>query len=735
MEIKNIKAKDFCCFGEFDLPVANNGLVWVSGVNNDSESASSNGSGKSSLFKALVWGLYSNTIDGEKGDGIIRAGAKKAVVTIELADKEGTWTIQRTRKKGSTKLDIFLPGGEAFKASTKDLQQKIIDMLGLDFLAFRNTVLYGQNDINRFTNSKTSDSDRKEMLHCILRSSIFSVCRDFASEDKKRLDYDIKDKETGIGQLEARISEYDLQALVDKSDFWKRDKLHTEANCLLRITNAEESLVIAQENADTSKAHPRVVADMKRDVEVLAKDSADLSAQSDEMETQLDVKLAELRAESESLRDVYRKINSEQANEQDLLQNEHESQEKILRDKYSALATKKNDAHVATAKFESKSKTAQKSLAKIVGDQCPVCNTSLQSSGVEEYRTELSEEKDQADDKCKKLDALIEKITLAMAKNADDILSLKAQTKLAAGAITSKKDTETERIGVLESELRKRTDKATRAGLEDIRSIRQDSKNKLIKSIEIKNELKLGAERVVAAQDKLSAAQDTVEVAKRSLIETNAKGNPFDELLEESKAKVDEHGDELKKLRKRVTALRKELAYAEFWNKGFSNQGVASYVLDSVMPYLTERANHYLEILADGDIKILFSTQKELKSSKNEYRDKIDITWMIEGQETSYPPSGGQAKKIEIATDLALMDLVTYREGHNTNILILDEVLDGLDDTGRQRVLQLLEEVNRYRNTVFVISHDSNISEAFESYITVEKNEGVSHIKHLSLPC
>ena len=162
--------------------------------------------------------------------------------------------------------------------------------------------------------------------------------------------------------------------------------------------------------------------------------------------------------------------------------------------------------------------------------------------------------------------------------------------------------------------------------------------------------------------------------------------------------------------------------------RGFSNQGLPSFLLDSVMPFITERANHYLETLSDGDIKVNFSTQREMKSSKGEFKDEIDITWEIEGIE-DYPPSGGQLKKMEIATDLALMDLVSTQEKAHVDLLALDEILDGLDDEGRQRIMVLLREIRSKRGSVFVISHESEVAEIFEKAIIVVKKDGVTSLQ------
>jgi DNA repair exonuclease SbcCD ATPase subunit len=164
--------------------------------------------------------------------------------------------------------------------------------------------------------------------------------------------------------------------------------------------------------------------------------------------------------------------------------------------------------------------------------------------------------------------------------------------------------------------------------------------------------------------------------------------------------------------------LKADKLHLEFWAKGFSNAGLPSHMMDAIMPALTDRANHYLGILADGDINISFDTQSKLKSG--EAREKISINWIIEG-EADTTPSGGQRKKISIAVDLALMDIVATRERASIDILLIDELLDGLDRTGRQRIMSLLSELRQQRSTILVISHDSDITELFENTLIVRK--------------
>ena len=163
----------------------------------------------------------------------------------------------------------------------------------------------------------------------------------------------------------------------------------------------------------------------------------------------------------------------------------------------------------------------------------------------------------------------------------------------------------------------------------------------------------------------------------------------------------------------------------EFWVKGFGPQGIVNFIIDSVVPGITERANHWLGILSDGDLIVSFDTQSELKGGG--VRDKFSIELNVEGA-GDVRPSGGQARKIAIAVDLALMELLATRAKASFNLMLMDEILDGLDGVGQSRVIELLQELRNKVESCWVISHSPNITDVFEHVITVTKEGGVATI-------
>jgi len=648
MDLYDVQLTDFGSFAAATLPLHRQGLIFLGGTNLDTESSQSNGSGKSTLLKALGWGLWGQSIDGEAGDRVIRRGATRATVRVRMFEQpEQYWTVERARTKGAPKLQLIQPDGKPFSGSRDALQHKINEMVGLDFLAFKNTVMYGQNDSARFADPRTKDVDRKEMLHKILRTDILKQCHERVREKRTELKRSLDEIERAAEGYQWRIDEHDLNELESQREEWENDRERQVDSLKVKVQGLKQK---AQE----------LLAGQPEDTEETDTDA-------------LEAKAEELRA----------KITESDGAEEQI--------DKLDLD-LDELERRRDKAHRMESQHRATVAAKTEALEALDGEVCPVCSTPLTSEHVQEHRRELSEALQEASVKAAKCTEQIENHHNAMASI---------------------------------QKMRKRYRSAAAEASECLR--RLNAINQRISAARLRRE-RLEQEqqrRVGEAKHAVAMAKEHVEQIKRIM----ACENPFDGALATAKAKIEEYQAELMKLRSQSVLVSQDLAHHEFWVRGFSGQGLSSFILDEVMPYITDRANHYLETLADGDITMRFATQRELKSAKGEYRDEIDIQWDVEGLEDNYPPSGGQLKKMEVATDLALMDLVATREGGHVDLLMLDEVLDGLDAEGCQRVLTLLQSLRAERGTIFVISHEAEVGEVFEHTAWVTKEGGVSRLE------
>jgi DNA repair exonuclease SbcCD ATPase subunit len=614
-----IEAEDFAGFARFKMPLAKQGLVFIVGDNRDSEAATSNGACKSGLFKALGWGLYGEAIDGEPGDRVIRRGSKCARVVIEIEDRRDVYRVVRERRKQSPKL-FFEKNGAPVLVSKADLQRAIDALVGVDWEAFRNTVLYGQRDRDRFVYPTTKDSVRKSILHRMLGTGVFELCHREAKKRRLSVEKERDGARADVERLTQRIGDHELASLRARRDG----------------------------HADEVERRVRELTESARELAEKAKEAgASIDSQSlrDELEA-LDGKLAEGRASIERANDGRKKAREESRR-----------------------------VGQVKADLNAELRAQMAALAQLKGDRCPVCTGDLSEGHAASHRAGLLARGDQ--------------------------IAAKLKT-------------------------------AERAEQEAVRAEREAEW--LVTECE-ENQRRMGERRahVTAELEALDTAKARVrELVSRSSEKANEARvlrdapNPHFAPYLRARKKVRALRAERKAARATVKVKTAELELLTFWARGFGPTGIPSFALDTVMPLLTDRANHYLMTLSGGDIKICFSTQRELKGG--EMRDEIGITWEIEGIE-GYPPSGGQWKKMEIATNFALMDLVRTREGSHVNILCLDECLDGLDGEGRQRVVELLHTLRKERESIFLISHDPDLAEAFERTLIVIKENGVSRLE------
>jgi DNA repair exonuclease SbcCD ATPase subunit len=151
----------------------------------------------------------------------------------------------------------------------------------------------------------------------------------------------------------------------------------------------------------------------------------------------------------------------------------------------------------------------------------------------------------------------------------------------------------------------------------------------------------------------------------------------------------------------------------------FSPAGVRARVLDEVTPYLNSQTSKYLSILSDGNITAEWSTLTLSKSGELKERFAIDVSSPISSK-TFKGLSGGEKRKVRVATALALQDLVSTRATKPIDLFIGDEIDHALDASGLERLMVILDEKARERGTVMVISHNS-LKDEIKQVMTVER--------------
>jgi DNA repair exonuclease SbcCD ATPase subunit len=623
---QRLQVTDFGVLERADLALGDQGLVLIRAINHDTDAADSNGGGKTTLFTALSWVLFGEVIGAARpAEEVIRVGAKAAQVTLDFTDGDHAYTVTRRRTTTKSKLTLATDGAPTTFRTQKDTEERIREILGLDWDAFRNTVLYGQGDVKRFADPDTTDAERKRVLKRVLRMSRIDDALKRVRDELRKMRGDHADATSNLRTVRAEVAtiERELARAVTSRDRWGDER-------------------------------DRRVASLRADFQRLEEATQEDRATAGQV-TRLEGLVARLGDALEQRDALYL----------------------VVQEKGDLYRAARNDLNAIRAEVKPARRRVQERQADLdvigEGGVCPTCRTRLEDS------------------------------TAAL----EHVAELRQRLEAAEGELNDATTREANAVRKLE---------AIEAEGHEARAAAQ-SMDRWVKEDQRVRRLLEDAKAVVA---RLAVAEARGEELARRAEAIAQETNPHHETAARLHEDATEGQGKVQAAEAALTAVEAREPGLRFWESAYASR-LPSYTLDSVVPFITEAANRYLGFLSDGDLSVEIVTETDLKGGGA--KDAIDFRLTIEGVE-GVRPSGGQAKKLSLAVDLALMDLVATREGAQIDLVLLDEVLDGLDAEGKARVVVLLRHLREYRSSIFVVSHDPQLLDHFEKVVTVVKKDG-----------
>jgi DNA repair exonuclease SbcCD ATPase subunit len=213
---------------------------------------------------------------------------------------------------------------------------------------------------------------------------------------------------------------------------------------------------------------------------------------------------------------------------------------------------------------------------------------------------------------------------------------------------------------------------------------------------------------------------------KKEIAKAEKSESPYDQMIGKEEEKYKEHKAKVKKLKAELVGMAGSLEDLRFWAKGFGNQGIRSYMLDHVTVVLNKTVKEFTKVLTGGQVEIRFSTQSFTK--KGEARDKFEV----QVNNTTGSPilkgnSDGEMGRIDACVMFALNALARQRANRKVGFMFLDEILDSLDRTGKERIIELLREQAKEAR-IYVVSHSDDLKQYFEESVLIRKKDGYSSV-------
>lgn len=614
---KHISIHNFLSFENIELDLNIPGYTLVQGINNNTvDLATSNGSGKSSIWEAISWSITGETIRGSKN-----------VKRINCSDKDKCWVhilfdidnkqYEIYRQSSPTKLQFIVSGEDVSGKGIRDTEQIIKEYLpDLTSSLLGSVVILGQGLPQRFSNN--TPAGRKDVLEKLSRSDfMIQDVKNRISERKRKLDINLRELEDNIlkKETEKTITEERLNKITDK---------------LATLSSLE----------DIDKEIKRYTA----------------------LQSEIESSLSDYNSKHDSLNNSL----NEYVIKQKQLQSDmmHEVDNKSL--SYDVLLSNKKMEEVDVC-HDIKNIKQEIDKLKSIKDICPTCgqripnvikpDTSSLESKLQEYEYSLSSIQYEISD---------------MNKEKQEVLLQIKQKYLEQEASIK------ELIDSYRTEL---TNVDTH--LVYINQQYKDVENALYKINLDKNN------------------RDMYENSlKEELVMLNQTFNTIDSDIlyyNNEKEILQLHIDIIQKMNTVVT------------------RDFRGYLLSSVIDFIEKKAKEYSQEVFETD-KIGFCLDGNNILITYDNKDYTNL-------------SGGERQKVDLIIQFAIRDMLCKYLNFSSNILAVDELFDGLDIIGCEKVLNLISNKLSDVESIYIITHHSSIPVPFDNILTVTKGEdGISRI-------
>ena len=183
---KWLRIRNFFSIGEYELRFDHEELMYILGKN---------GTGKSTIFESIIWGLYGRTAKAVSADAVVKNGSRGgACVEICLRVDGEDVIISRYRKDSRYRNGVrVLEGGELLNRnmSVRDSQGEIDKLLGIDYDIFTSLISLSQRATDFFTSA--TQGRRVELLNRVLGVDVYGGVRELVKSDMKILDRELNE--------------------------------------------------------------------------------------------------------------------------------------------------------------------------------------------------------------------------------------------------------------------------------------------------------------------------------------------------------------------------------------------------------------------------------------------------------------------------------------------------------------------------------------------------------------
>lgn len=225
----------------------------------------------------------------------------------------------------------------------------------------------------------------------------------------------------------------------------------------------------------------------------------------------------------------------------------------------------------------------------------------------------------------------------------------------------------------------------------------------------------LDGDEISSQIDEIASRISSVKQEIENVAEENMRAERHNTRLSVIQEQTEEFEKELEEIVAALGEVEEKSTHLEILKKAFSTNGLLAYKIENLVKDLEELTNEYLAELSDGRFSLEFVvTNDKLNVEITDNGNIVDILAL----------SSGELTRVNTATLLAIRKLMSSISSSKINTLFLDEVINVLDEQGREKLVEILlgETLNTY-----IVSH--GWTHPLLSKIEVIKEDNISRLE------
>lgn len=744
MELKRLFMKRFLSVGDEPVEIifpTGPGVTHIKGLNLDVSSKSSNGAGKSTIIEGIVFALKGKTLRNLTNDGVLHNGSEGGcLVELEYDNVK----ILRTIKPNSVK--VWVDGVEKTTASMVETKKLIDQIVGLNFEALANILIFGQHNIISFLDA--GEPEKREIIENLMNLKEYNSYEEVAREKLREVKTTVKVKTEAHAIESVHLSEQQ-QLLANQEELLKRHlaDVETQINVLnKRIASAPDinSLRAEWDQYNVKLAEKKKLSDELIEVEGY---KAAATAAYNEAWSAMQNDTASGR------QPLIEKINSTQQKFGVLEQRKRDAETQILdpiiaqgkevkeelqrlelaRERATAALVASENWELTKTSLNSQRIRLQSDLDAIFANkqECPTCAGIINAAQVEKITAqkkaelaaielqiketiqkesdELSLHKHQYeniwaswrmenDSTVAKREELVEKYTTEKATIDADYADTKSQ--LDAILQQAQKSLDNFEINM----------NSKHQPIIDDALVERDRWTTKVGNVELSLSKFAQLQPPEVALDEIGRFQAQIENDKKAVeqLELSRTKNPYVEMITSLQKSIKAAEDKVEATHLQIKESEKLVPYYEFWQKAMGKEGIKSFIIDQIVPTLNDQIEYWMQLMYQNSISVKFDKYLNVSLINNGSGHE-----MVFGQ-----GSGGERRRIDLAVMLGFRQVMKLTTGKDPNIVFFDEVAENLDDEGVYRLHDAILDISK-NSHVYVISHNPTLSQLLQSVTTL----------------